>query len=50
MDLSDGVDTDAFVPNREVDQLRWCRPREADRLLTYDHDRVLIERLEQAQG
>ena len=35
----------AFVPNREVDELRWCTPAEAGRLLTYDHDRALLERL-----
>lgn len=50
MDLADGIDGEVFVPNREVDAVRWCRPREADRLLSYDHDRALIERLEQARG
>jgi 8-oxo-dGTP diphosphatase len=35
----------AFVPNREVDELRWCTPTEAGRLLTYDHDRALLEQL-----
>jgi 8-oxo-dGTP diphosphatase len=28
-----------FVPNEEVDQLRWVEPREALALLTYDRDR-----------
>jgi 8-oxo-dGTP diphosphatase len=46
MELANGEDGDRFQPNREVDELRWCRPREAGRLLTYDHDRVLIERVE----
>jgi 8-oxo-dGTP diphosphatase len=46
MDLAEGEDGSRFRPNREVDELRWCRLREAGRLLTYDHDRALIERLE----
>ena len=32
------------VPNREVDELRWCRVKDAARLLTYPHDRELLER------
>jgi 8-oxo-dGTP diphosphatase len=28
-----------FVPNEEVDQVRWVEPREALALLTYDRDR-----------
>jgi 8-oxo-dGTP diphosphatase len=35
----------AFTPNREVDELRWCTRREAGKLLTYPHDRVLLARL-----
>lgn len=31
-----------FSPNREVDELRWCTPPEAARILTYEHDRVLL--------
>ena len=34
-----------FVPNREVDELRWCTAAEAGRLLTYDHDRDLLDQL-----
>ena len=34
-----------FVPNREVDEVRWLEPAEAARLLTYPHDRQLLERL-----
>lgn len=45
MDLAPGVTGDTFAPNREVDALRWCTPRQVDRLLSYDHDRVLLERL-----
>ena len=31
-----------FTPNKEVDELRWVRPREARRLLTYEHDIDLL--------
>jgi 8-oxo-dGTP pyrophosphatase MutT (NUDIX family) len=30
-----------FAPNDEVDEVRWLPPVEAERLLSYDHDRVL---------
>jgi len=33
-----------FTPNDEVDELRWCTVREAERLLTWDRDRDLLER------
>jgi 8-oxo-dGTP diphosphatase len=33
------VDETAFVPNDEVDEVRWVEPREALALLTYDRDR-----------
>jgi 8-oxo-dGTP pyrophosphatase MutT (NUDIX family) len=33
------VDETPFVPNDEVDQIRWVEPREALALLTYDRDR-----------
>jgi 8-oxo-dGTP diphosphatase len=32
-----------FSPNAEVDELRWVTPDEARALLTYDHDRALVE-------
>ncbi len=35
-------DTD-FVPNDEVDQLRWLAPAEALELLSYPHDRELVQ-------
>jgi len=50
MDLAKGEGGERFVPNREVDEIRWCGVRQAGRLLTYDHDRVLIERLGKARG
>lgn len=34
----------AFIPNDEVDRLRWVRPDEAVGLLTYGHDRDVIRR------
>ncbi len=35
-----------FRPNREVDRVKWFPAREARRKLTYDHDRMLLERFE----
>lgn len=35
-------DTATFVPNKEVDEIRWVGVREARKLLSYDHDRVLL--------
>jgi 8-oxo-dGTP diphosphatase len=34
-----------FVPNDEVDELRWLTADEARTLLTYEHDRTLLETL-----
>jgi 8-oxo-dGTP diphosphatase len=31
-----------FVPSDEVDEVRWLAPAEADRLLSYGHDRALL--------
>jgi 8-oxo-dGTP diphosphatase len=33
-----------FKPHGEVDELRWLTPREADGLLTYEHDRKLVRK------
>jgi 8-oxo-dGTP diphosphatase len=41
MDL-DGEPGD-FAPNDEVDELRWLTPAEAGGLLSYEHDRSLVE-------
>jgi len=46
MDLPPGESGDTFEANREVDELRWCRPVDAARLLTYEHDRVLLDEVE----
>ena len=36
------VDGGEFEPNDEVDELRWMRPQEAMKALTYDRDRGVI--------
>lgn len=35
-----------FVPNEEVDEIRWLDPDAAAALLTYDHDRDMLERVD----
>jgi 8-oxo-dGTP diphosphatase len=35
-----------FVPNHEVDEIRWLAPRDAEALLSYDRDRVLLAALD----
>ena len=42
-------DTD-FVPNDEVDQLRWLAPPEAAELLSYAHDKELVQSAAQRLG
>jgi 8-oxo-dGTP pyrophosphatase MutT (NUDIX family) len=46
MTLAEGETGEEFVPNREVDDLRWCTASEAVRLLSYEHDRKLLGRLD----
>ena len=36
------VDETPFVPNDEVDEVRWVEPAEALALLSYDRDRELV--------
>jgi 8-oxo-dGTP pyrophosphatase MutT (NUDIX family) len=36
-------DAEPFHPNREIDELRWCAPAEAAGLLTYPHDRTVLD-------
>ena len=38
-----GEEGSPFVPNKEVDEIRWVGLREARKLLTYDHDAELLE-------
>jgi 8-oxo-dGTP pyrophosphatase MutT (NUDIX family) len=45
METVNGDDASGFTANHEVDALRWCTPPEAVQLLTYDHDRALVDRL-----
>lgn len=33
----------SFEPNEEVDEVRWLEPGAAAALLSYDHDRALLE-------
>jgi 8-oxo-dGTP diphosphatase len=40
------TDTDRFSPNDEVDAVQWCTPGDAAELLSYEHDRQLLERVE----
>jgi 8-oxo-dGTP pyrophosphatase MutT (NUDIX family) len=35
----------AFAPSREVDEMRWVPAADAQRLLTYPHDRELLTEL-----
>lgn len=39
------IDDPGFVPNDEVDELRWLTPAEANDLLTYSRDRKLVRSL-----
>jgi 8-oxo-dGTP pyrophosphatase MutT (NUDIX family) len=45
MEPEDPDHPDPVVPNQEVDEIRWLAPDPAARLLTYRHDRELLERL-----
>ena len=38
------ADGGSFTPNREVDELRWVTPAEAQKLLTHDHDHDILAR------
>ncbi len=35
----------AFMPNDEVDEIRWCSVADAPAQLSYDHDRDLVTAL-----
>jgi 8-oxo-dGTP pyrophosphatase MutT (NUDIX family) len=39
MEAADG----RFTPNKEVDDVRWVRPDEARRLLSYDRDKGVLD-------
>lgn len=38
-------DPEPFVPNDEVDEIRWCSISDARTQLSYDHDRELVTAL-----
>ncbi|HYN75127.1 MAG TPA: NUDIX domain-containing protein [Candidatus Limnocylindria bacterium] len=40
------VTSDAFVPNLEVDEIRWLDPAEARTTLTYAHDSAVLDAFE----
>jgi 8-oxo-dGTP diphosphatase len=40
----------SFEPGDEVDEVRWLSPEAARSLLTYDHDRALLDAPEAAEG
>jgi 8-oxo-dGTP diphosphatase len=39
------VEAGNFVANEEVDELRWLSPADAVKVLTYEHDRALVDGL-----
>ena len=38
-----GSDIPDFIANDDVDEVRWARPRDAAELLSFDHDRQLLD-------
>ena len=38
-----GNEESTFRPNKEIDEVRWVRPSEAGEMLSYSHDRALLE-------
>ena len=40
------ADGDPFVPNAEIDEIRWLPAPEAVKLLSYDHDRPIVQTFE----
>jgi 8-oxo-dGTP pyrophosphatase MutT (NUDIX family) len=39
-------DPSDFLPNQEIDDVRWCSAADAGKLLSYEHDRKLIANAE----
>ena len=39
-----------FAPHGEVDELRWVSPEEADRLLTYEHYKEIVQQALRRHG
>jgi 8-oxo-dGTP diphosphatase len=46
---ADDAKSNGFVPNDEVDELRWCTVAEATEQLSYAHDRTLLQRSQVGQ-
>jgi 8-oxo-dGTP diphosphatase len=44
-DEKDGDEVTSFVPNAEVDEVRWLTPDDAADLLSYDRDREILRSL-----
>jgi 8-oxo-dGTP diphosphatase len=47
--LMEPVDTaklPKFRPNHEIDEVRWCSAADAGKLLSYEHDRKLVDEAE----
>lgn len=44
--LLDGGDISGYVPNREIDEVRWVPRGKVDKLLTYDYDRATLQEAE----
>lgn len=38
------AESGSFIPTREVDELRWLTPGEAEKILTHEHDLDVLER------
>ena len=41
--LMEAAGEDEFVPNDEVDEVRWLAPADAAELLSYERDRALVQ-------
>jgi 8-oxo-dGTP diphosphatase len=48
--VMEAMGEDVFVPNAEVDELRWLSEAEASGLLSYDHDRDLLAGFARGEG
>jgi 8-oxo-(d)GTP phosphatase len=48
--VMEGVGEDVFVPNTEVDELRWLSEADASGLLSYDPDRDLLAGFARGEG
>src|ERR687896_642632 len=49
-DRATALEEGTFVASDEVDEVRWLSPRDARALLTYDHDRSVLDALGSPAG